>query len=149
MTPGDPAGAEVRRASWWGTGVFVATSTAAAVWPSFLTGVAVVVDVTLFTAGIGAFLWAYFRVVGRSRTERIAVGAVYFLSGGTAPRPVRRSLLGSLAVQTVVALVTAAARPYTSLAAGTLVPVYGLALCGVWAARYGRFPSRDTRSAQG
>jgi hypothetical protein len=55
---------------------------------------------------------------------------------------VRAALLGSLAVEVVVALATAAARPYTSVASGILVPVYGLALCGLWAARHGRFAPR-------
>ena len=41
-----------------------------------------------------------------------------------------------------VALGAAIARPYSSLAAGTLTPLYGLALCGLWAARYGTFPPR-------
>jgi hypothetical protein len=50
--------------------------------------------------------------------------------------------LGSLAVEVVVAFGTAAARPYTIAASAILAPVYGLALCGLWAARYGTFPPR-------
>jgi hypothetical protein len=71
----------------------------------------------------------------------IAVTSLFFLSG-SAPAPVRRSLLGAFGVQVVVAFATAIARPYTSLAAGTLVPVYGIGLCGLWAARYGTFKPR-------
>ncbi len=37
---------------------------------------------------------------------------------------------------------TAGVRLYTNLAAGILVPVFGLALCGLWAARHGRFAAR-------
>jgi hypothetical protein len=45
-------------------------------------------------------------------------------------------------VQVVVALVTAIARPFTGLAFGILVPVFGLGLAGLWGARRGSFPSR-------
>ncbi len=136
----EPAGAGIRRASWWGTGVFAVTAVAAVV-VSALRPVAVVVDVTLFAAGCVAFGAAYLRGLGRSRRERVAVTGLYFLSE-SAPSEVRRSLLGSLGVQVIVALATAIARPYTSLAAGTLVPMYGLGLCGLWAARHGTFPPR-------
>ncbi len=135
-----PAGAAIRRASWWGTGVFTVTALAA-VAVSELRPVAVVVDAALFAAGCVAFAAAYLRGLGRSRSERVAVTGLYFLSE-SAPPEVRRSLLGSLAVQVIVALATAIARPYTSLAAGTLVPMYGLGLCGLWAARHGAFPPR-------
>ena len=37
----------------------------------------------------------------------------------------------------MVGLVTAGIRLYTNLAAGTLVPVFGLGLCGLWAATHG------------
>ena len=135
------AGAGIRRASWWGTGVFAVTAIAAAVVRA-LEPVALVVAVALFAAGCVLFAVAYLRGLGRSRSERIAVASLYFLSG-SAPVDVRRSLLGALGAQVVVALATAIARPYTSLAAGTLVPVFGLGLCGLWAARHGTFPPRE------
>jgi hypothetical protein len=47
-----------------------------------------------------------------------------------------------LAAQVVVAVATAAARPFTTLAFGVLVPVFGVGLNGLWAARHGRFPPR-------
>ncbi len=141
MSGGPPGpGADIRRASWWGTGVFAVTAVAAVV-VSWLRPVAVVVDVTLFGVGCVTFGAAYVRGLGRSRSERVAVTGLYFLSG-SAPPEVRRSLFGSLAVQVIAALATAIARPYTSLAAGTLVPMYGLGLCGLWAARHGTFPPR-------
>ena len=56
----------------------------------------------------------------------------------------RRRLLGSFAVEVAVALATAGARPFTSLAFGLLVPVYGLGLAGLWAARYGTFGPRQS-----
>jgi hypothetical protein len=42
----------------------------------------------------------------------------------------------------VVAFAAAALRPFTSLAFGILVPMWGLALAGVWGARHGTFGPR-------
>jgi hypothetical protein len=136
------AGDLVVRASWWGTVVFAVVAVAAAAAPDVLLPVALVVDVVLFLAGCVAFAVSFLRAVGRSRTEAIGIAGLYFLAGGSAPAPVRRALLGSLAAEVVVALGTAFARPYTNLAAGVLVPVYGLSLCGVWASTYGTFGPR-------
>jgi len=147
---GPAAGAGLRKASWWGTGVFGATAGAASlaliVDPKGpLTGplqaAAFAVAVLLFLAGCALFLAAYVRGVARSRTDEVAVTTLFLLAGGV-PTEVRWSLLGSLGVQVIVALGTAIARPYTSLAAGALVPMYGLGLCGLWAARHGSFPAR-------
>lgn len=137
--PNDAAGA-IGRASWWGTAVFALTAVGADLYTA-IEPVAFTVAVVLFFAGCAAFVAAYLRAVGRSRVDLIAVSSLFFLTG-SAPAPVRRSLMASLAVQVVVALGTAIARPYTSLAAGTLVPVYGIGLCGLWAARHGTFPPR-------
>jgi hypothetical protein len=71
----------------------------------------------------------------------LSVAGIWFLSG-SAPRSVRLTLLGCLAVQVVVALATAAIRPFTALAFGVLVPMSGLGLCGLWAAVAGTFPPR-------
>ena len=141
MTPGAP----IVRASWWGTAAFTLSAVGAAFAPDALGGVAFVVAVVLFVAGCAAFAAAYARALGRSRRELVAVSNLFFLTGETAPPAVRRNLLGALALQTTVALATAIARPYTSLAAGTLVPVYGLALCGLWASRHGTFGPRTPR----
>jgi hypothetical protein len=130
------------RASWWGTAAFTVTAVAGAAAPDVLAAPAFVVAVLLFVAGCVAFVAAYARAVRRSREDLIGVANLYFLTGDVAPAAVRRTLLGSFAVQVVVALATAIARPYSSLAAGTLVPVYGLGLCGLWAALYGTFPPR-------
>lgn len=145
--PPTAAGAGIRRASWSGTGVFAVTAVAA-VLVGDLKPVALAAAVILFATGCVIFGVAYLRGLGRSRSERIAVTSLYFLSG-SAPTDVRRSLLGALATQVVVALGTAMARPYTSLAAGTLVPVFGLGLCGLWAALHGTFPPREDTGPPG
>ena len=136
-----PAGHRLRKAAWYGTALFGATAVPATLIEA-LDPLALVVDVGLFVAAFVLFVAAYARAVGPSRTDSIAVTSLYFLAG-SAPSDVRRSLLGALAVQVVIALATAIARPYTILAAGTLVPLYGLGLCGLWAARHGTFPPRE------
>lgn len=134
-------GERIVRASWLGTAVFAVAATAATVVPDALAVPVAVFDVLLFAAGTVAFLAAFGRAVSRSRYEVISVAGVFFLAG-SAPRPVQWRLLGALGAQVVVAVVTASVRLYTSLAFGMLVPMYGLGLAGLWAARHGSFPPR-------
>lgn len=140
-TTADP----IVRASVAGTLAFAGTALAAVVTPA-ATIPAAVVALGLFAAGIGIFFWAYAIAVNRSRSDAIGIGGLFFLAGdGTAPRRIRTALVGSLAAQTAVGLATAAARPFTTLAFGVLVPVFGLALTGLWGARHGRFGPRRAR----
>jgi len=127
-------------ASWLGTAVFVVVSALSVGWVS-LRPVGVSVSLILFGIGCIAFLWAYAIAVDRSRTDAIGIGGLYFLAG-SAPKAVQRHLMASLAVQTVVSIVAASMRPFTTVAFGILVPMYGLGLAGLWAARYGFFPQR-------
>jgi hypothetical protein len=125
----------------WTTGVFVAVSVGAAVWMD-LEVLAVVVDVSLFAVGCVVFLWAYLRGLGRSREEVVTMGGLFFLGGEVAPSSVVRTLRLLLAVQVVVAIATASVRPFTGLAFGVLVPVFGLAMLALWGALHGSFPVR-------
>jgi hypothetical protein len=136
-------GTGIIRASWSGTAVFSATAAIATIDPDRLGAPAVVVAVALFFAGSVAMFWAFLIAVQRSRTDLIGIGGLYF-AAGSAPRPVQRQLLASLAVQVIVAFVTASIRIFTSLAFGILVPVWGLGLTGLWCARHGWFAPRDT-----
>lgn len=135
-----PPGERLRKVAVLGTATFVVSSTAGAVFPGPLAAPSAAVAVVLFVVGCGAFLWAYAIAIGRSRTEAIGIGGLYFLAG-SGPRSVRRTLLGAFGVQVVAALATASVRPFTSVAFGILVPMYGLGLAGLWGARYGCFAS--------
>ncbi len=126
-------------ASWWGTAVFTVTAVAAAIAPDVASLPALVVDLTLFALGSGAFLWAYAISIERSRYEILSVAGIYFLAGGAAPRDVRVHMMSALTVQVVVALATAGVRPFTELAFGILVPMYGLGMAGRWAAEHGQY----------
>jgi hypothetical protein len=150
VVPDGADGRGVLAFAWWSTGVFAVTAIIAAIWPTTaLRVVAVVVALLAFGIGLFVFLGAYFRAIGRSRYELVSVAGVYLLMGGVAPRAVRRSLLGALAVQVVVALVTASVRLYSSLAFGVLVPLLGVALCGWWSATHGAFAQRSVPDTDG
>ena len=126
--------------SWWGTVAFSVTAIAAT-WFDELRWPAAVVALTLFGVGCIVFLWAFAVAVERSRTDAMGIGGLFFLAG-SAPTSVQRHLLGSLTVEVVVGLTTASIRMFTSLAFGTLVPVFGLAMAGLWGARHGVFGPR-------
>lgn len=138
-------GRGIIRSSLAGTVLLLVATAVAAAFVDVVTirVVHVVVSVLLFLAGTGVFLWAYAIAVNRSRTDNIGIGGLYFLAG-TAPAGVRRLLLGALTAQTVIAFAGAFVRPFTSLAFGILAPVFGLGLCGLWAARHGTFGPRPT-----
>ena len=99
------------------------------------------VSVVLFLAGCALFMVVLVLAAARSREDAMGMGGLFFLAG-SAPATVQRHLLGSLAVQVVVAIAAAALDPFTPLAFGTLVPTIGLAFCGLWAVRHGLFPPR-------
>jgi hypothetical protein len=124
-----------------GTALFVIVAVAATVFLDQLGLVAAIVSLVLFAAGCFFFLWAYGVAVGRSRTDSIGIGGLYFLQG-SAPREIQIALLVPLAVQISVALATAAIRPFTSQAFGVLVPMYGMGLAGLWGAKFGTYPPR-------
>jgi hypothetical protein len=140
---GGVQGRGIIRASWIGTATYTVSAVAAAIFLGSIRSVAVAVALTLFALGCVTFLWGYWIAVQRSRTDEIGIGGLFFLAGkATAPARVKWLLHGSLATQVAVGLVTASLRPFTTLAFGLLVPIYGLGCIGLWGARYGRFGRR-------
>lgn len=125
-----------------GTGVYVVVAVVATIAPDGFGGVVAGLSLVLFAAGVVAFLWSYAVAVGRSRTDAIGIGGLYFLAG-SASRGVRIRLMGALAVEVVVAVASSSIRPYTSVAFGILVPIFGLGLAGLWGARHGAFGPRS------
>ena len=137
----DVPGGGIIRVSDVVTVVFTVVAVVSAVFLNHLNALVVAVSLVLFVAGCVTFLWAYAIAVNRSRTDAIGIGGLYFLEG-SAPRAVQIRLLGALAVQVVVAVVTAAVHPFTSQAFAVLAPMFGLGLSGLWGARYGHFGPR-------
>jgi hypothetical protein len=137
-------GAGLIRLDLVGTAAFVVTAVVEAIVLDWARPPGVAVALVLFATGCVLFLAGYARAVERSRTEEVSVAGLYLLSGDVAPPRAKRVLLGLLAVQVVVALATAIARPYTTVAFGILVPMFGIGVIGSWAARHGTFPPRQT-----
>ena len=129
-------GHHIVEASLAGTALFTATILPANAKVEIFQVPAAAVSLLLFVASIPLALLALAKAAVRTarQEDRIAVGSLFFLQG-SAPRPVRRLLLGSLLVALIVSAVTAAREPF-----GILVPVFPLSLCAQWAARHGRFP---------
>lgn len=124
------------------TAVFTVLAFAAVAIDGAWVGVLVALSAVLFIAGSLACLWAFAVAVQRSRSVEIAPIQLYFLTGGCAPAAVRNRFLTLLGVQVVVGLIAASIRPFTGVAFGILVPMFGLGASGLWAARNGVFPDR-------
>lgn len=135
-------GDRIITSSWAGTAVFAVVAIIATIDPESLGAPAVIVSLLLFASGSVAMFWAFLIAVQRSREVVIGIGGLYF-GAGSAPSGVQRHLMASLAGQVVVAFTTASIRPFTSVAFGILVPVWGLGLAGLWCARHGEFAPRD------
>jgi len=127
-----------------GTALFTVVSVVEMIVMAWMRPVAVAVDLGLFAVGCVTFLGAYAIAVSRSRTDEIGVASLYFLTNDVAPRPVRNRLWVTFAVQCVVAVTAASVRPFTTAAFSVLVPMFGLGLNGLWAARHGTFGARIT-----
>ena len=123
-----------------GGAVHLLATIAAVLWTEALEAVFVVVCLALFGLGMAAFVRTMLIVAGRSRTEELSVGGIWFLTD--APKAVKRTLLGVFALEIVVAVAGSSFRPYSVLAFGIFVPVHGLGMCGLWSAERGEFPPR-------
>ena len=134
-------GEAIINGSWAGTGIYVALAIVGTIFPDSFATPTAILSGALFVIGCVAFFWAYAVAVSRSRTDLIGIGGLYFLAG-TAPKLVRYRLRLSLAVEVVAALVSSSIRPFTPMAFGFLVPVFGLGMCGLWGARHGTFEPR-------
>ena len=131
--------------SWAGTGAYVALATAGTIAPDTFAVATAALSGALFVLGCVAFLWAYAVAVARSRTDLIGIGGLYFLAD-SAPKLVRFRLRMSLAVEVVAATASSSIRPFTPMAFGFLVPLFGLGMMGLWGARYGTFDPREPKA---
>jgi hypothetical protein len=135
------AGEAIINGSFAGTAVYTTLAVLGASFPDSFAIPTAVVSGGLFVIGCVVFFWAYAVAVSRSRTNLIGIGGLYFLAG-TAPKVVRFRLRLSLGIEILAATVSASIRPFTPMAFGFLVPVFGLGMCGLWGARHGTFEPR-------
>ncbi len=145
------------RADLFGTGAFIVALAIAVPlrterWAQVLVAV---ISVALFAVGVGSSLWAYAAALERSRVQEVGVANLYLLTGTTAPQPVKRALLASLAVQVVASFGAASVgvvglddSQLNALAFAVLVPMFGIGMNGVWAARYGSYGPRVNPTAK-
>ena len=130
-----------------GTVALVVAVLAAVLAPSRGTELAyLAVSLVLFIGGSAAFVVGFLMAVGRSRTEVVDMAGLFYLTG-TAPRVVRRVMLGLWFIQIGVVAVSLAAAP----AFGVMALLWGIGLLPVWGARHGQFralavPDRPGRS---
>jgi hypothetical protein len=137
----DEPGLTILRVDVIATAVFVVVQIlAAALGAKPLLVVSVALALTLFVVGIVGYVVGFLQAVGRSRAEEVDLAGLFLLAD--APRTIRRVLASAFAVQVVVALGAAAVRPFSALAFGILVPLFGGAAACRWSARYGDFPPR-------
>lgn len=136
--PEDP----VVRPAVWGTVAFAVVTAVGVTGGEAARPFAIVFDVILFVLGVLAFVRTLLVAAERSRTEELSVAGIWFLVG--APAPIRVWLLGAFALQVAIGVAGGVVRPEPG-AFGVLVPVFGLGLCGLWAARSGTFPPRRPR----
>jgi hypothetical protein len=114
-----------------------------------------VISMVLFGIGATGCLWAYVNALERSRSDEIGVANLFLLTGTTAPHPVKRTMTLALIAQVALALGGAivgasglSGNQVNVLAFGILVPMFGLAMNALWAARHGRFASRADSAVQ-
>jgi hypothetical protein len=116
------------------TAIFVLTAVAAvAIRPLRLP--AAVVALAMFLGGAVLMAAALVIAARRSREVTIDIGALFFTQ---APRALRFAFFVQIAVGFATAFITPTA------AFGTLAPIAGLGLMGLWGARHGTFPARET-----
>ena len=134
-------GRRIIQASWAGTAVFAIACCSVSPRPAVLGAVERGVGRAVRRRMCGVRRRVPARGASQSHRRDHRGDAVLPQGGGT-PRPVRRWLFASLAVEVVVAVEPPPAPAVHSQATGVLAPMWGLSLCGLWAARHGRFKPR-------
>lgn len=96
----------------------------------------------VFVVGAALFSWAFMVAAGRSRSEQVTVAGAFFLAGSIGTED-RRWAFGFLIAQSLIGLAGAAADPYTTMAFGILVPMFGLAIIAFLGSAHGAFHQRN------
>ncbi len=131
------AGRSIVVVSWVALAAFVVTVVPDAAGLHVLDGLSSTVALVLFLAALPIWIYAFgLGVVRSGRGEDVRLGGLFFLHG-SAPAPVRRSLLAALGATVVVAAATAWANAFA-----VLVPVFPLSMLTLWGARHGSFGAR-------
>ena len=98
--------------------------------------------IVVFMAGAALFSWAFLVAAGRSRYENVSVVGAFFLGDGSTQPADRKWAYGLAAAQSAVGIAAASADPYTAMAFGILVPMFGIGAIAFLGAAHGMFPVR-------
>lgn len=98
--------------------------------------------VAVFVAGAALFTWAFLIAAGRSRLEDVSVAGAFFLADGAVAKSDRVWAYGLLAAQSAIGVAAASADPYTAMAFGILVPMFGIGTLAFVGSAHGVFRVR-------
>ncbi len=129
--------------SWAADALFAVTAIPVALGMTALDPVSVIVAVGLFLASLGVWTYAFgLGLVRSARGDDVSVANLFLLQG-SAPSATKKHLFGALGLAVLIAATTGFRAP-----AGFLVPMLPLGLAGMWAARHGTFPARESTTVR-
>lgn len=132
----------LRQASLWVTAGQLIAITIAFFSSDAVRNIVAVGCSVVFVIGAALFSWAFTVAAGRSRFEELTVAGAFFLAGSVEAEH-RRWAWGYLIAQTVIGVAGAAADPYTTMAFGVLVPMFGLGVVAFLGSAHGVFRPRN------
>lgn len=112
--------------------------------PDAVRGVVAIGCIAIFLVGAALFSWAFLIAASRSRREEVTVVGAFFLGDGSTSADDRRWAFGLLLAQSVIGLAAAGADPYTAMAFGVLVPMFGLGVVAFLGSAHGAFRVRQS-----
>lgn len=135
--------AALPKISLWSTALFAVVSVLTFLTADSLDQLFAVFCGLLFFVGtilLGLGLW---NGIQRSRQDSVTLAGLLSVSSAHVPSKVRNVLWAAVVVQTALAVLFAALRPFTQQAFGVLVPVLGLGMAALWGSRFAEFFPRD------
>lgn len=138
--------ARLRRADEVVTGAQLVAMVIAFLGSDSIRGVIAIGCVVVFLAGAVLFTWAFLIAAGRSRIEEVTVAGAFFLGAGSTTKENQRWAYGLLTAQSLIGIAAASADPYTAMAFGILVAMFGLGAIAFLGSAHGAFrPRKSTK----
>ena len=126
------------------TSMFVVSAVAASIFRNAVVGgTAVVIAVTMFFGGAALMAISVVLAATKSRTHHVDIVNLFFATRRAAALRPQVILMSALTIQIIAGIATAAIRPNSTVALGTLSWLAGLGFNGIWSAKHGTFSPRD------